>query len=105
MKEKKVWVCVRVTQRLLQHTPREETLCLSDTNDIRFLCRYSACLGGCGEAASQVEGERRGPHAGEALPAEDGPAEPPVPSYTQLTAGSAEVPSEGTSASAWALGV
>lgn len=70
---------------------------LNDTNDVQFLCRCSACLGGCGATASQTEGERRGPDAGEALPAKDCPAEPPVPSYTQLTASSAEAPSEGNS--------
>lgn len=65
--------------------------------------RYSACLGGCGEAASQAEGERRGPHTGETLPAKDGPAKPPVPSHTQLTASSAEAPGEGT-ARTWVCG-
>lgn len=73
-----------------------EILFLTDINDIQFLCRCSACLGGCGETASQTEGERRSPHAGEALPAKDCPAEPPLPSYTYLTANSAEAPSEGT---------
>lgn len=76
-----------------------ESRFLNDTNDVQFLCRCSACLGGCGATASQTKGERRGPDAGEALPAKDCPAEPPVPSYTQLTASSAEAPSEGNSTS------
>lgn len=100
----KVGVCVRVTQQLLQHVEavtvtQSQTggiLFLNGTNDIQFLCRYPACLGGCGATTSQTEGERRGPHAGETLPAKDCPAEPPVPSYTQLTASSAEAPGEGT---------
>jgi len=53
------------------------------------------CLGCCGEAASQIEGEGGGPHSGEANPAKDCPAEPLVPSHTQLAASSAEAPSKG----------
>lgn len=53
------------------------------------------CLGGRGETASQAEGARGSPHSGEAVPAEDGLAEPLVPSYTQPAASSAEALSEG----------
>lgn len=92
----KVRVCVRVPQQQQQMQHVEKSCFCMTQNDIHFLCRCSACLGGCGETASQTEGARRGPHAGETLPAEDCPAEPPVPSYTQLTASSAEAPGEGT---------
>lgn len=67
--------------------------------DVQFLCRYSACLGGCGATSSQAERARGGPRSGETQPAENRPAEPPLPSYSQLTEGSAEAPSQGT---AWA---
>lgn len=64
------------------------------------------CLGGGGETASQIEGKRRGPHSGETIPAEDCPAEPTVPSYTELTASSTEACGEGIAKSqnVWAFG-
>lgn len=97
-----VWFCNRVKPWKaitaiinVKQSQTGEAMFLQDTSYLVFLCRYSVCLGGCGETASQAEGERGSPHTGETLPAKDCPAESSLPSYTHDAANTKAAPSEG----------